>query len=89
MITVRDQKGKLTSTLLFSIPSPGGRKDGWIYVSKDGGKSWPLKHQPVDGYFAYSSIIQVNPDTVCLFYEANHYKDIRRMLIPVKKLLNE
>ena len=89
MITIRDKKDKLTSTLLFSIPSPGGRKDGWIYVSKDGGESWTLKHQPVDGYFAYSSLIQVDADTVCLFYEANHYKDIRRMLIPVKKLLNE
>jgi sialidase-1 len=89
MITIRDKKGKLTSSLLFSIPSPGGRKDGWIYVSKDGGESWPLKHQPVDGYFAYSSLIQVDQDTVCLFYEANHYKDIRHMLIPLKKLLDE
>lgn len=89
MITIRDQEGKLTSTLLFSIPSPGGRKNGWICVSKDGGESWPLKHQPVDGFFAYSSLVQVDQDTVCLFYEANHYKDIRQMLIPVKQLLNE
>ena len=43
----------------------------------------------MDGYFAYSSLIQVDADTVCLSFEANHYKDIRLVLIPVKKLLNE
>ncbi|HEC42967.1 MAG TPA: exo-alpha-sialidase [Bacteroides sp.] len=89
MITLRDKNGKLTSDLLFSVPSPGGRKDGWIYVSRDEGNSWPGWHQPVDGYFAYSSLIQVDAETVCLFYEANHYKDIRSMLIPISKLLSE
>ena len=89
MITLRDKKGELTSDLLFSVPSPGGRKDGWIYVSKDEGNSWPLWHQPVDGYFAYSALIQVDAKTVCLFYEANHYKDVRSMLIPISKLLSE
>jgi sialidase-1 len=88
MVTIRDQEGKLTSTLLFSIPSPGGRKEGWIYVSMDGGESWPLKHQPVAGFFAYSSLIQVGPDTICLFYESNHYKDICLILVPVKKLID-
>ena len=89
MITLRDKKGELTSDLLFSAPSPGGRKDGWIYVSQDEGNNWPLKHQPVKGYFAYSALIQVDAETVCLFYEANHYKDIRSMLIPISKLLIE
>ncbi len=69
--------------------SPGGRKDGYIYVSDDEGQSWPVKHQPVDGYFAYSALIQVDAETICLFYEANHYKDIRSILIPISKLLTE
>ncbi len=89
MITLIDKYGETTSNLLFSIPSPGGRKDGFIYVSKDEGKSWPLVHQPVEGYFAYSALIQADAETVCLFYEANHYKDIRSMLIPISKLLSE
>lgn len=89
MITLRDKSGKLTSDILFSVPSPGGRKDGWIYVSKDEGNSWPLWHQPVDDYFAYSALIQVDARTVCLFYEANHYKDVRSILIPISKLLSE
>ena len=88
-ITLRDKKGELTPNLLFSIPSPGGRKDGYIYVSSDHGKTWPKKHQPVDGYFAYSSLIQVDDETVCLFYEANHYKDIRCMRIPISTLITE
>jgi len=89
MITLRDEEGKLTPDLLFSVPSPGGRSDGFIYVSRDDGKTWPLVHQPMEGYFAYSALIQVDPEMVCLFYEANHYKDIRIMLIPIKKLLQD
>lgn len=89
MITLRDQKGRLTQNLLFSIPSPGGRKDGLIYVSKDEGENWSLKHQPVKGYFAYSALIQANPETVLLFFESNHYKDIKWMRIPISSLLSE
>ena len=89
MITLRDKKGRLTSNLLFSIPSPGGRKNGLIYVSKDDGESWPLRHLPVNGYFAYSALIQADGETICLFYESNHYKDIRLMRIPVSNLLAE
>ncbi len=88
-ITLRDKQGELTPNLLFSIPSPGGRNDGYIYVSTDNGNTWPVRHQPVDGYFAYSSLIQVDAETVCLFYEANHYQDIRYLLIPVSKLITE
>lgn len=89
MITLRDQKGRLTQNLLFSIPSPGGRKDGLIYVSKDEGKSWPLRHEPVRGFFAYSALIQANLEIILLFYESNHYQDIRLIRIPISSLLSE
>jgi sialidase-1 len=89
MITIRNKKGELTSNLLFSIPSPGGREDGFIYVSTDEGETWPRVHQPVDGFFAYSALIQTDAKNIILFYEANHYKDIRSMVIPVSKLLSE
>jgi len=89
MITLRNKNGELTGNLLFSIPSPGGRKDGFIYVTNDEGKTWPFVHHPVDGYFAYSALIQSDIRNVCLFYEANHYKDIRLMIIPVSKLLSQ
>jgi sialidase-1 len=88
-MTVRDRNGELTSSLLFSVPSPGGRKGGYIYASLDDGHSWPVKHMPEEGYFAYSALIQVDSENVCLFYEANHYKDIRYILIPLSRLLSE
>lgn len=89
MITLTDEKGKLTSNLLFSVPSPGGRKNGWIYVSQDEGKTWPLVHQPVKGYFAYSALLQTDPENILLFFESKHYEDIEVMKIPVNKLLSE
>ena len=79
-ITLRDQAGKLTNTVLFSIPSPGGRADGIIYASGDGGKTWPTKRKIVSGFFGYSALIQLDAKTIGLFYEANHYKDIRFVL---------
>jgi len=87
MITLKDSKGKLTSSKLFSIPSPGGRKDGWIYFSIDNGKNWTASQVVVNGFFAYSALIQVNPDTVILFYESNHYRDIKYRRIPISELL--
>lgn len=89
MITLTDEQGKLTSNLLFSVPSPGGRKDGWIYASQDDGNTWPFVHQPMEGYFAYSALIQSDPDHILLFFESNHYEDIEVMKIPVNKLFSE
>lgn len=81
-ITIRDTAGKLTNTVLFSIPSPGGRSDGLIYVSDDGGRTWPDRINVVQGFFAYSALIQLNADTIGLFYESNHYKDINFVALP-------
>jgi sialidase-1 len=84
MLTLRDKEGQLTSTILFSVPSPGGRKDGLLYVSKDGGKTWPIVTDTIKGNFAYSALIQLDADTVGLFYETNHHRDIRfiRLKVP-------
>ncbi len=87
LLTLRDENGQLTNTLLCSLPTPGGRKDGVVYVSLDGGKSWPIRHNIVRGFFAYSSLVQVDRGTVALFYETNHYRDIRVMRLPVKRLV--
>jgi len=75
-ITLRDANGQLTDTVLFSIPSPGGRSNGLVYLSQDGGKTWPIRRDVVKGFFAYSALIQLDAETVGLFYEANRYKDI-------------
>jgi sialidase-1 len=43
--------------LLFSnIVSPQGRKNGHVWASFDGGKTWPVRRQIFDGNFAYSAL---------------------------------
>ena len=78
---------KLTNTVIFSVPSPGGRSNGVIYVSKNGGKTWPIAKNVIAGSFAYSALVQLDADTVGLFYETNHYKDINFVTLPLKDLL--
>lgn len=87
MITLKDEDDKLTNTLLCSLPTPGGRKQGVIYVSKDNGKTWPTRQDMIPGFFAYSALIQIDKNTVGLFYEDNHYRDIKLMRLPIKTLL--
>jgi len=87
LLTLRDENGKLTDTLFCSLPTPGGRKDGVIYVSFDAGKSWPVRHDLVRGFFAYSALVQVDKHTVALFYETGHYRDINVKRIPIVELV--
>lgn len=87
MITLRDARGELTETVLFSVPSPGGRSDGLIYASRDGGKTWPIAKEIIRGNFAYSALIQLDADTVGLFYETNHSRDIRFVTLSVDEIL--
>lgn len=61
--------------LLFSnIDSQGGRQNGTVWASFDGGKSWPVKRVVEKGDFAYSSMAAGRAGTpsegmVYLFYE--------------------
>ena len=88
-ITLRDTAGKLTNTVLFSIPSPGGRSNGLLYASNDGGRTWPIRQDVVEGFFAYSALIQLDAETIGLFFEANHYKDIRFVGLPVEQVVSQ
>ncbi|MBX3417176.1 MAG: exo-alpha-sialidase [Pirellulaceae bacterium] len=43
--------------LIYSnIVSPKGRRNGHVWASFDGGKTWPVRRQVFDGTFAYSSL---------------------------------
>ncbi len=61
--------------LVFSnIVSPGGRRNGHVWASFDGGTTWPLKRQVDQGAFAYSSLTAGRPETpsegwIYLLYE--------------------
>ena len=55
-------KGK--DILLYSnCDSPGGRRLGTVWVSFDGGRSWPLRRLLTEGSFAYSSLDAGRPGT--------------------------
>ena len=88
LLTVRDKDGKLTQTLLHSIPRGAGTKNGTIYISQDGGKTWP-KHKVIvpTGHFKYSAIVQLAPDTIGFIYETNHYKDIYYQQLSISELV--
>lgn len=61
--------------LIYSnIISPKGRKNGHLWTSFDGGKTWPVRRQVFAGSFAYSSLNAGRPGTpsegwIYLFYE--------------------
>ena len=50
--------------LIYSnCDSPAGRKQGTVWASFDGGKSWPIKRLVFAGSHAYSSITSGRPGT--------------------------
>jgi hypothetical protein len=61
--------------LLFSnIVSQKGRKNGHVWASFDGGKTWPCRRQIFEGNFAYSALNAGRPGTpsagwIYLLYE--------------------
>jgi sialidase-1 len=63
--------------LVFSnIESEEGRKNGTVWVSFDGGKTWPVKRIADKGSFAYSSMTAGRKGTpsegyIYLFYESD------------------
>lgn len=59
LLTLSRNDGELTNVLLFSGPSAGGRINGLVHVSKDGGKTWPIVKRVVKGNFAYSALVQL------------------------------
>ena len=50
--------------LVFSnIVHPTARRNGHVWASFDGGKTWPIRRQVFEGNFAYSSLNAGRPDT--------------------------
>ena len=63
--------------------------DATLHITEDGGKTWPIARDVVEGFFGYSALIQLDAETIGLFYEANHYKDVRFVTLPVKRFAPE
>lgn len=84
-ITLKDAEGKLSNTLWFTVPV-GKLNNCMLFVSKDGGKSWRKSQAVVSGrHVKYSAMIQLDADTVGLFYETSHYKDIYYKALSVRE----
>jgi len=86
MITVTDKAGQLTETLVCSLPRGKGRANGVVYISKDGGTTWPHYKPIVPAAFAYSALVQLDTKNIGLFYETNHHQDIRFIALPLEQL---
>lgn len=58
------------SRIIFTAPR-AGRKDGFIKMSYDDGKSWPVQKDFGNGPFAYSAICPLEPGFFGVLYEVN------------------
>ncbi len=88
LIAVKHPKGNDGAILLCSVPVGPGRTHGTVYISFDGGLTWPYKKLLVEGQFAYSSLIELPDNTIGVFYETNFHKDIKLIKITSDWLLN-
>ena len=74
-IPLKNQDILLFSNIISS-KKENGRTNGYVWVSLDGGKSWPLKRSVDKGSFAYSSMIAgrsgtINEGMIFLLYESD------------------
>ena len=62
--------------LLHSGPDSTKRERGTIYLSRDEGKSWPVKRVLYPGPFAYSVLTRFSDGTIGCLFEADNYDRI-------------
>ena len=80
------EKGNGSWDLYASFPSKKGRKNGQVAVSANSGKSFRIK-KIVKGKFAYSATqISADGKNLELLYEADGYKTLRFLSIPLEEL---
>jgi sialidase-1 len=66
-------EGATPGRLLHSGPDSTKRERGTIYLSRDDGKSWPVKRVLYPGEFAYSVLARFGDGTVGCLFEADNY----------------
>jgi sialidase-1 len=71
------------------LKSPERRSNGVVFASFDGGLTWPFRKLVVADQFAYSSLMELPDNTIGLFYETNHHKDIRLVKFSLDWLFEE
>ena len=78
--------GATPGRLLHSGPDSTKRERGTIYLSRDEGKSWPVKRVLYPGPFAYSVLTKFSDGTVGCLFEADNYGRIVFARFPVEWL---
>jgi len=73
--------------LLCSVPIGPKRTHGTVYISHDGGKTWPLARTLVGGRFAYSSLVQLKDGRIALIFEARNHRDLLLLRFSLDELL--
>ena len=81
-----DEKYGGKSRIIFSASSPG-RINGFIKMSYDEGKTWPVKKNIGLGEFAYSALCTVKPGVVGLLFESEKHT-IKFTTFSIKWLTN-
>lgn len=61
--------GKTNRSYFSFNNSTKNRKNGFVAVSKDDGKSWPIRKQVIPGYFGYSQLVKCDDQTLGMIYE--------------------
>jgi sialidase-1 len=89
LIAVKHSKGKDGAILLCSVPVGPGRTHGTVYVSFDGGLTWPNKKLVVKEQFAYSSLMELPDNKIGLFYETNSHKDIKLVKFSIDSIIDD
>ena len=89
LIAASHPRGRDQTILLCSVPTGPGRTCGTVYVSFDGGLTWPHKKVVVPTEFAYSSLIQLRDGRIGLFYEGRLYRTIELVRFTLDWLLSD
>jgi len=89
LIAVSHPRGKDETILLCSVPTGPGRTHGTVYVSFDGGLTWPHKKVVVPTEFAYSSLILLRDGRIGLFFEGRQYRTIELVRFTLGWLLSQ
>jgi sialidase-1 len=62
------------SYLVFSAPAGPGRENGYVWVSEDGGQTWPNRRLMLPDTVAYTSLSSMKDGRIALVYENEVYK---------------
>jgi len=89
LISVSHPNGADGTILLCSVPVGPRRTHGTVYISCDGGKTWPDNRLVVPSAFAYSSLVELPDGNIGLLYEAEGYREICLARFSLEWLIGE